>query len=96
MANIKSAIKSAKKDRIRQARNLQVKSTVRGAVRQVRTACEADNLAAAAEHLRSASRLLDKAVSKGVLHRNTASRRKSRLAKLVASHQEAANKAPEA
>ncbi len=95
MANIKSAIKSAKKDRIRQARNLQVKSTVRGAVRQVRTACEADNLAAAAENLRSASRLLDKAVTKGVLHRNTASRRKSRLAKLVNKTAAAAAK-PEA
>ena len=84
MANIKSSIKSAKKDLERRARNLQVKSTVRGAVRQTRAACETADLAGAAEKLHSASSLLDRAVSKGVIHRNTAARRKSRLAKLLA------------
>lgn len=87
MANIKAAMKSAKKDLVRRARNIEVKSTVRGAVRQARVACEADDLTAAAAKLQAANRLLDRAVSKGVIHRNTAARRKSRLAKLLASKQ---------
>jgi small subunit ribosomal protein S20 len=44
-------------------------------------------LTAAAAKLQAANRLLDRAVSKGVIHRNTAARRKSRLAKLLASKQ---------
>lgn len=89
MANIKSSIKSAQKDQLRHARNLQVRSTVRGAVRQVRSSVAAGDTATAASNLRTANQLLDKAVTKGVLHRNTAARRKSRLAKLLAKEQAA-------
>jgi len=54
-------------------------------VRRVRVACASGNLEEARERLREAARLLDRAASKGVLHRNAAARRKSRLARLVAS-----------
>jgi small subunit ribosomal protein S20 len=70
---------------VRAVRNLHVRSTARGAVRRVRVACATGNLAEAQELLREASRQLDKAAGKGILHRNAAARRKSRLARLVAS-----------
>ena len=54
-------------------------------MRRVREAVEAGDKAAAEEHLRKASRKLDKAVSKGVIHKNQAANRKSKLAKRVGS-----------
>ena len=54
-------------------------------VRRVREAVEAGDKDAALEHLKAASRKLDKAVSKGVIHKNQAANRKSKLAKRVAS-----------
>lgn len=84
MAKSRSSLKRARQSRERAARNLHVRSTARGAVRRVRTACAAGNAGEAREHLREAVRLLDRAAAKRVLHRNAAARRKSRLAKLVA------------
>lgn len=72
MANTKSALKRIRTSIKRNLRNRQVKSSVRTAVRKFQ-----DN--ATVESLRSAISALDKAVSKGVLHRNTAARKKSRL-----------------
>ncbi|KAF0197751.1 MAG: small subunit ribosomal protein S20 [Bacillota bacterium] len=72
MANTKSALKRIKTSIKRNLRNRQVKSSVRTAVRKFQ-----DN--ATVDSLRSAISALDKAVSKGVLHRNTAARKKSRL-----------------
>lgn len=84
LANNKSAIKRARQAEQRRARNLRVKSTARGAVREVRASAARGDATGAADLLRRAASLLDRAVSKGVLHRNTAARRKSRLAKLIA------------
>lgn len=78
MANTKSALKRIKTSIKRNLRNRQVKSTVRTAVRKFQ-----DNVTA--DSLRAAMSVLDKAVSKGVLHRNTAARKKSRLAKKLNS-----------
>lgn len=88
MARIKSSIKDAKRSAERAARNLHVRSTTRGAVRKVRQACAAGNVSQAEEQLRAAIRLLDKAAGRGVIHRNAAARRKSRLAHLLASVRE--------
>jgi small subunit ribosomal protein S20 len=63
----------------RQARNQAIRSRVRTFVRRVRESVEARNLSEATERLSAAARALDKAVTKGVLHRNTASRKISRL-----------------
>ena len=54
-------------------------------MRRVREAIDAGDKAAAEEHLRKACRKLDKAVSKGVIHKNQAANRKSKLAKRVAA-----------
>ncbi|VEI14098.1 30S ribosomal protein S20 [Trueperella bialowiezensis] len=85
MANIKSQIKRNKTNEKRRLRNKAVKTEVRTLIRKTREAVEAGNVEEAQEGLRVASRKLDKAVSKGVLHRNNAANRKSKLAKLVAT-----------
>lgn len=79
MANSKSALKRIKIAANRSQRNRHVKSTVRSAVRGFQRAAESgDN---AEQQLRLAICRIDKAASKGVLHRNTAARKKSRLTK---------------
>ena len=83
MANIKSQIKRNLTNAKRTERNKAVKSELRTLARSVRTAVEAGDAEKAAAALRSASRKLDKAVSKGVIHKNQAARRKSRLMKAV-------------
>ncbi|MDP9805624.1 small subunit ribosomal protein S20 [Trueperella bonasi] len=85
MANIKSQIKRNKTNEKRRVRNQAYKTEVRTLIRKTREAVEAGNVEEAQEALRVASRKLDKAVSKGVLHRNNAANRKSKLAKLVAT-----------
>ncbi len=85
MANIKSQIKRNKTNEKRRIRNQAYKTEVRSYIRKTREAVEAGNADEAQEALRVASRKLDKAVSKGVLHKNNAAQRKSKLAKLVAS-----------
>lgn len=88
MPRIKSAIKRVKITAKRTLRNRHIKSTVRTAVRGFRSSLEnSDN---AELKLRAAVREIDKAVSKGVLHRNTAARKKSRLTKQLNKTQAAA------
>ncbi|WP_406677948.1 30S ribosomal protein S20 [Moorella sp. ACPs] len=81
MPNIKSAIKRVELTRIRTERNKAVKSRVKTAIKKFRAALEQGD-SAAAEKLRQAIRTIDKAVTKGVLHPNTAARKKSRLQRL--------------
>ncbi len=81
MANIKSQIKRVKTNETRRQRNKSVRSAVRTAVRRFREAVESGDTEKATELQRAASRALDKAASKGVVHKRTAARRKSRLAK---------------
>ncbi|MFC0673918.1 30S ribosomal protein S20 [Brachybacterium hainanense] len=84
MANIKSQIKRNKTNEKARLRNKAVKSELKTHVRKVRTAVAAGDAEAAGSALQVASRKLDKAVSKGVIHKNQAANRKSGLAKLVA------------
>lgn len=80
MANIKSAIKRMRQNERRRARNRMLRSRVRTVVKTARAAVGADARAAVLDAIRA----LDKAVSKGVLHRNTAARKKSALARRLA------------
>ena len=84
MANIKSQIKRNKTNERRRQRNVAVKSALKTAVRRFRTAADAGDAEAAASALQVASKQLDKAASKGVIHKNQAANRKSGLAKQVA------------
>ena len=85
MANIKSQIKRNKTNERARQRNVAVKSALKTAVRRVRTATTAGDAEAAAAALVTASKALDKAASKGVIHKNQAANRKSALAKKAAS-----------
>lgn len=84
MANIKSQIKRVKTNEKRRQRNKSVRSSVRTAVRRFREAAETGDAEQAGTLQRAASRALDKAVGKGVIHKNQAANRKSAMAKRVA------------
>lgn len=81
MANIKSQLKRIKTNKVATERNKAVKSDVRTAVRKFREAADAGNVDEAKDALKLASKKLDKAVSKGVLHKNNAANKKSAMAK---------------
>ncbi|KGF17476.1 MULTISPECIES: 30S ribosomal protein S20 [Corynebacterium] len=83
MANIKSQIKRNKTNEKARLRNQAIRSEVRTEIRKLRALVEAGDKTAAEAQLRVASRKLDKAVSKGVFHRNNAANKKSALAKSV-------------
>ena len=83
MANHKSSVKRHRQNLKRHARNQGVKSRIRTLAKKVREAIESKDAGAAAAHLTVVGKALDKAVSRGVLHRNNASRRLSRLAHQV-------------
>jgi small subunit ribosomal protein S20 len=84
MANHPSAEKRHRQSVKRAARNQAVRSEVRTEVKKLRATISTSDAAKAKEQLPGASSVLDKAVSKGVLHKNNAARRISRLAKQVA------------
>ena len=81
MANIKSQIKRNKQNEKAHQRNKAVKSSLRTSVRKFREAADAGNLDDAGTALRDACRQLDKAASKGVIHKNQAANRKSALSR---------------
>lgn len=83
MANIKSQIKRIKTNEKARLRNKAVKSELRTAIRRTREAVEAGDADKAVEAQRAAARKLDKAVSKGVIHKNQAANKKAALAKRV-------------
>ena len=83
MANIKSAKKRILVNRTKAERNKAIKSGVKTAVKKVNAAIEAGDKAAASDALLNATSTIDKATSKGVYHKNTASRKVSRLAAAV-------------
>ena len=85
MANIKSQIKRNKQNEKRHQRNKAVKSELKTLVRKFREAADSGDTDAALEASRVAARKLDKAVSKGVIHKNQAANRKSAIMKRVAS-----------
>jgi small subunit ribosomal protein S20 len=81
VANIKSQIKRIQTNEKRRQRNKAVKSSVKTAIRRFREAAEAGDTAKAQELARAAARKLDKAASKGVIHKNQAANRKSAVMK---------------
>src|SRR4029077_4774013 len=85
VANIKSQIKRNKQNEKRHQRNKAVKSELKTLIRKFREAAEAGDKDTAVEASRVASRKLDKAVSKGVIHKNQAANRKSAIMKKAAS-----------
>jgi len=83
VANIKSKIKRIHTNELARLRNQSVKSSLRTAVRSFREAAESGDKEKAAELLLSTSRKLDKAASKGVIHKNQAANKKSALARAL-------------
>ncbi len=83
MATHKSALKRHRQSLRRRARNVSVKSNVRTGVKKVRASVEGKDVAAARAALAAALPAIDKAASKGVIHKRTAARRVSRLMKAV-------------
>jgi small subunit ribosomal protein S20 len=81
MPNIKSAIKRVEVTRKRTIRNARIKSALRTSIRRFEEAMKAADRDEAGLKLRKAVIALDKAVTKGILHKNAASRKKSRLTK---------------
>ena len=84
MANIKSQMKRIKTNEKARLRNKSVKSALKTSIRKFHKAAEAGDAATATVLAQDASRALDKAASKGVIHANQAANRKSALAKRVA------------
>jgi small subunit ribosomal protein S20 len=87
VANIKSQIKRNKQNEKARVRNKGVKSSLRTSVRKFRVAADASDVDAATEAMRAACRQLDRAASKGVIHKNQAANRKSALARRAAELQ---------
>lgn len=83
MANHKSAVKRNRQNAVRNARNNHIRSTMRTLVKQVREAAAAGDKDAATEALSKAVPYIDKTATKGIIHKATASRKISRLTKLV-------------
>ena len=83
MPNIKSSIRSVKTDAERRAKNAQVKSRVRTATRKTVEAVAAGQAEEAKAAFIKATSVIDKAANKGVLHKNTAARKKANLAAKV-------------
>lgn len=81
MPNIKSAAKRVEITRKRTLRNARIKSALRTTIRKFEEAMKAANREEAGTKLRIAVIALDKAVTKGILHKNAAARKKSRLTK---------------
>jgi small subunit ribosomal protein S20 len=85
VANIKSQLKRIKTNEKARQRNKAVKSALKTSIRRFRTAADAGERDAALEALQVASRQLDKAASKGVIHSNQAANKKSAMAKQAAT-----------
>ncbi len=84
MPNTKTAKKAMRQSERRRVTNLKTKNKLKVAVKTVRKNIDAKNSATIAEDLKKAFSALDKAAKKGVIHKNTADRKKSRLAKAIA------------
>jgi len=83
MANIKSAMKRAKTNETSRIRNKIVKTNLKTSVKKFEIAVTEGNTEEAQEAYRLASKKIDMAVTKGILHKNTAARKKSTLARIL-------------
>lgn len=79
MANIKSAIKRARQNTKRRAHNASLRSNLRTHIKNVLKAVESGDATAAQDTMKSAQKVIDKAASKGIIHKNKAARQKQRL-----------------
>lgn len=84
MPNTKSAAKAMRQAARRRQYNIATKDKYKSAVKSVKKAVASESKKTATEGLKLAMAALDKAAKKGVIHKNTASRKKSRLAKAIA------------
>jgi small subunit ribosomal protein S20 len=80
VANIKSQLKRIKTNEKARQRNKSVRSALKTAIRRFREAADAGDRGKASQLASTASRALDKAVSKGIIHRNSAANKKSAMA----------------
>ncbi len=87
MANIKSAIKRNRQNEKKRVRNRVFRGKARTLIQKARLAVDSKTTEEAAAATKTAIRALDKAAQKGVIHKNNAARRKSRLMKLLAKQQ---------
>ena len=85
-----SALKAHRQSLKNREHNRQFRSRLRGALKDIRSAIDANDLAAARAALKSTISLIDKMASKGVIHRNAAARYKSRIHARVAAKSKAA------
>ena len=85
MANIKSQIKRNKQNEKRRLRNKSVKSSLKTAIRKFHEAAASGDTETASSLMHHASRKLDQAASKGVIHKNQAANRKSAIAQKLNS-----------
>jgi small subunit ribosomal protein S20 len=90
VANIKSQIKRNRQNERRHQRNKSVRSGLKTASKKVRTSTAEGDAQATEQLLREATRGLDKAAAKGMVHKRTAARHKSRLAKAARAAQASA------
>ena len=90
MASHASALKAHRQNIVRRERNRQMRTRLRGALRSIRAAIDAGDPAQVKDALRETISLVDKMASKGVIHKNTAGRYKSRLASRLSSKSAAA------
>ena len=89
MANTRSAMKRIRQNQKRRLRNRHFRGRARTTIRHARQAMSSEDLETAREKTLEAVRALDKAAEKGVIHKNNASRRKSRLMKQLAALEKA-------
>ncbi len=85
MANIASARKRARQAVVRNAHNSSLRSSLRTAIKSVRKAIAAGDKAAASAQLRTSQGVIDRIADKRIIHKNAASRYKSRLAAAIKS-----------
>lgn len=83
MANIKSALKRIKVTKFKTRRNKIIVSSLKTSIRRFEDSVKAGNADDAKELYQKVASLIDKAVAKGTLHKNTAARKKSRLSKKI-------------
>ncbi len=85
MANHKSAIKRARQNEIKRIQNKRLKTRIKKVTKEIRLAGDESQKSTALNRLNIAKSVIDKAAKKGAIHRNTASRKISRLSKVVDS-----------
>jgi small subunit ribosomal protein S20 len=85
VASHKSALKAHRQNIVRRERNRQLRSQLRGALRAIRALVDEDEFEKAKAELKGTVALIDRMVTKGVIHKNAAARYKSRIQKRVST-----------